>query len=253
MVPKIIHNIWLQGYDNIPNEMKLIYTNIKKLNPEWDFIVWDETMILQLLEKYPKIMVLYKNSNNNYLDKKTLLARYAILDEHGGFYYDIDTNCQSSLNDFLLIKEENIVERGNNNTIHIACSKANILKYLYPFYQPLYESNFIGMKKHHPIWKAVWKKIEDKPDLVHRALNEILKNMEDSFPIETYYQGENNCFQKSKIPISYFNRFYKQVLLLVLIPIIIFTVEKIYQHNIFIMTSLASTAAIKEMTKTKNK
>lgn len=249
MIPKIIHNIWLEGYDNIPNEMKFIYANIKKLNPEWDFIVWDETMILQLLEKYPKVMVLYKNSKKNDPERKTLLARYVILNEHGGLYYDIRTNCKVPLNDFLFLKDEN----NNEDTIHVACSKANIFKYLYPFYQPNYESNFIGIKKQHPVWNAVWKRIEAKPDLIHSAFNEALKNMEDKFPVETYYQGENNCFQKSKTPISYFNRFYKQVLLLVLIPVIIFTVEKIYQHNNFIMTSIATSATVNQMIKRTKK
>ena len=53
MIQKIIHNIWLQGYDNLPNTIKIQHNNIKKLNPEWEFTVWDNNMIEKLLKKYP--------------------------------------------------------------------------------------------------------------------------------------------------------------------------------------------------------
>ena len=59
MIPKIIHNIWIQGYEDLPEKNKLNHINIKKLNPDWDFIIWDNKMILQLLKKYPSLLNLY--------------------------------------------------------------------------------------------------------------------------------------------------------------------------------------------------
>jgi len=42
MIPKIIHNIWIQGYNNLPKDIIENHNNIKKLNPNWQFIIWDE-------------------------------------------------------------------------------------------------------------------------------------------------------------------------------------------------------------------
>lgn len=53
MIPKLVHNIWIQGYNNLPENLKTSYNNIKELNPEWEFIFWDENMIIDLL-KIPK-------------------------------------------------------------------------------------------------------------------------------------------------------------------------------------------------------
>lgn len=60
MIPKIIHNIWLQGYEKLPEKTKSTYNHIKKLNPGWEFIFWNETMILELLKKYPKVYNVYE-------------------------------------------------------------------------------------------------------------------------------------------------------------------------------------------------
>ena len=64
MIPKIIHNIWVQGYSNIPDDIRIQQLQIKKLNPDWEFIIWDEKMILQLLEKYPNVLRVYKECVN---------------------------------------------------------------------------------------------------------------------------------------------------------------------------------------------
>ena len=47
-IQKCIHNIWIQGYDFMPDDIKNSINEKKKLNPSWQYIVWDETMILKL-------------------------------------------------------------------------------------------------------------------------------------------------------------------------------------------------------------
>ena len=92
MIPKIIHNIW---FDELPENIMNNHYNIKKQNPNWEFIIWDENMIIDLLKKYPKIYNVY-----NHLDKlpgiiskndtKSHIARYIIMKEYGGIYHDIN-------------------------------------------------------------------------------------------------------------------------------------------------------------------
>ena len=86
MIPKIIHNIWIQGYEHLPEKNKLNHIHIKKLNPDWDFIIWDNQMILNLLKKYPSLLNLYKKVNqlSGIIHSKATqsdIARYVILKE----------------------------------------------------------------------------------------------------------------------------------------------------------------------------
>ncbi len=203
MIPKIIHNIWIQGYQNLPEEEKQNHLKIKKLNPDWEFIIWDNNMIIELLKKYPKIYYVYKNINKlsgiiiNDATRSDI-ARYIIMKEYGGLYYDIDFECISSFD--TLFDEDNIdVKREkekevivsnskktvptnnsspiinssppisinnfqskivlNNSKIYIVSSKIDFLDYIYPFSKPKYCACFMAFEKNHPIWEIVINKI----------------------------------------------------------------------------------------------
>jgi len=157
MIPKLIHNIWIQGYDNLPEQNKKNNIQIRKLNTDWKFIMWDENMILDLLTKYPKILYVYKNIKKlhgliNINASKSDIARYIIMKEYGGLYYDLDFVCSASFNQ--LFSNDN-----NNNTIYIASSKIDFLDYVYPFNKPKYCACFMAFPKEHPIWNLVIHKI----------------------------------------------------------------------------------------------
>jgi mannosyltransferase OCH1-like enzyme len=49
-IPKIVHNIWIQGWDSLPNEIKNNRNKIIELNKDWNFILWDNEMILNILK-----------------------------------------------------------------------------------------------------------------------------------------------------------------------------------------------------------
>lgn len=149
MIPKIIHNIWIQGYDNLSEKNKENYNKNKKLNPGWRFIFWDEPMIIELLKKYPKIHNIYNNVENlsytfkiNIYAIKSDISRYMILKECGGLY--IDFECISSFIDLF----------NEDDTVYTISSKISLL-YLYPFSKPIYCSCFIALEKNHPIWNNV--------------------------------------------------------------------------------------------------
>lgn len=154
MIPRIIHNIWIQGYDKLSEERKKSYNKIKELNPNWTFIFWDDENIIKLLEKYPTILDIYINVNKllgpeNIYASKGDIARYIIMKDYGGLYFDIDIDCISSF-DNLFTKAE------SKDTIYIASSKIKFLDYFYPFMKPAYCSCFMAFQKDHPIWKNVF-------------------------------------------------------------------------------------------------
>ena len=94
--PKIIHQIWMQGEKYIPEKFNNYIKSIKKFNPDWEYNLWDEISILNLLSKNKQhIDTYYKFS---YLHQKIDYARYVILYHFGGVSIDIDTECLKSLN-----------------------------------------------------------------------------------------------------------------------------------------------------------
>jgi hypothetical protein len=252
MIPKIIHNIWIQGYENLPNENKTNYMNLKKMNPEWDFMIWDNDMIKNLLKKYPDIYELYTKNTYNAYEKDSIksdIARYIIIKEYGGLYFDIGYTCNSSIDELFNGKNMKINPK---NAIYISSSKIDLLDYIYPFQKPEYSSCFMAMDKNHPIWEKVIQKLKfaDTKYQIQNALDITLqenKNETNPYPIILFdkVNGQYQCMNKDTVcyrqisagwkftrPIlKYINCYYKQIILFILVVIIIIFVEFLYMHN----------------------
>jgi len=88
-IPKIIHQIWIQGEENIPDDLIVNNRKIKELHPEWKYILWDEITILELLKKTNSEW--YKNYYKfDYLHQKVDYAKLIILYIYGGIFIDMD-------------------------------------------------------------------------------------------------------------------------------------------------------------------
>jgi mannosyltransferase OCH1-like enzyme len=250
MIPQIIHNIWLQGYDDLSNTIKLQYSKIKKKNPDWEFIIWDNNMIEKLLKKYPKIYDRYKNSANydsiNQNLIKSDIARYIIMKEYGGLYYDIEYTCNNSLNSLF-------DNKSNKNIIYITVERNNFLDFINLFNRTKYSSSFMAMNANHPIWEKVIEKLifATTQQQIKMALDISLQEIEisnNTYPITIltningYYECKNKetiCYMKDdftknpfRIILKYITCHYKQIILLLLSIIIIIIVEKIYSFNV---------------------
>jgi len=243
MIPKIIHNIWIQGYNNLPEKIIVAHNNIKKLNPEWEFIVWDESMIIEILKKYPKIYNVYKNIQNlsgaiNINAIKSDIARYIIMKEYGGLYFDIDFECVSSF--------DNLFDK--NNTIYIASSKIDILNYIYPFSKPEYCSCFMAFEKEHPIWDKVIDIILKATTKyqIGSALDISLQNSKNyEIIVLNQINGPYKCKDSNTICftpgesswnfirpyLQIINCYHIQIILFILVFVIIFVIDRINYHN----------------------
>jgi len=264
MIPKIIHNIWIQGYENLPNDNKIHHLNIKKLNPDWEFMIWDDEMIKNLLQKYPKIHDIYKKSsnysgsiNNNII--KSDIARYIIMKEYGGLYFDIEFKCKSSFDDIFFNdnndNNDNKTNRNSINTIYIASSQLNFWSYMNPFQSTKYCSCFMGMDKNHPVWDTVIEKLifATTKQHIHDALDTSLQQIEQTHKNKEYsmillkkvngsdYQcinNDTNCYKQESSSVTSLNTvikilvcYYKQIIISILAVVIIIFVEYLYMHN----------------------
>jgi len=268
MIPKIIHNIWIQGHENLPNEIKIHHLNIKKLNPDWEFMIWDDEMIKNLLQKYPKIYNIYKkcNSYNGTINNniiKSDIARYIIMKEYGGLYFDIEFKCKTAFDDIFFNdnndNNDNKIKHDSKNSIYIAVSQLNFWNLMNPFQTTKYCSCFMGMDKNHPLWDSVIEKIivATTKQHIHDALDTCLQQIENKnindktnkgFSIiilkkvnGNHYQcisNDTNCYKQEHSSITSLNTvlkilvcYYKQIIISIMAVIIIIFVEYLYMHN----------------------
>jgi mannosyltransferase OCH1-like enzyme len=85
IIPKIIHQIWLGN--SIPDlEKKMCEKIAQSLDSSWQYILWTEKNIKDL--NFFKNFDLYNQTPN--FGQKSDLLRYAVLNEMGGIYLDVD-------------------------------------------------------------------------------------------------------------------------------------------------------------------
>lgn len=128
--PKIIHQIWIQGADKIPNKFDENINYNKKYNPDWEYIIWDEDTITKLLKNYnPQWLETYYTLP--YLHHKADFGRYVILYIYGGIYIDMDAYTIKSLDSLVQIYKnyDLLVSHVNTNPVenYIATWQSDIL------------------------------------------------------------------------------------------------------------------------------
>lgn len=99
IIPKIIHQIWMQGYDNISQENKKKIVNTKKIHLNWQYILWDENSIIELLNKSENVKYKEKFNKFIYMHQRIDFAKIMILNEYGGIYIDMDCDVIKNLDD----------------------------------------------------------------------------------------------------------------------------------------------------------
>ena len=99
MTYKNIHQIWLQGTP--PEKFKDNIKSLKLNHDQWNYMLWDEQSILELLQKnYDKKYVEMWKSYPT-LIQKCDSARYFILHAHGGMYVDLDIHFIKSVDNLI--------------------------------------------------------------------------------------------------------------------------------------------------------
>lgn len=149
MIPKFIHQIWIQGNELLPEDLKKNKDTIKNMHADWTYILWDEIMILELL-KNTDLNLLNKYYKFDYLHQKVDFAKLIILYLYGGICIDMDAYTKKNLDslfnkysnyDFVLSNLKDLGYIGNlyicnrlnqcfNNGIFFGKPKSDILNYI---------------------------------------------------------------------------------------------------------------------------
>nr|QBK89108.1 MAG: glycosyltransferase [Mimivirus LCMiAC02] len=144
MIPKIIHNIWYQGKNNIPPTYPNYTNTWKQKHPHFKYIFWDEDKITKLIiNHYPHLY--HKFSLYPRMIQRIDMAKYIIIYHCGGVYVDVDSECLKPIDKLL-----------DNNKVILAEASVNILeKYISHgrIFKKVLQNGFFGGIKGHKFFK----------------------------------------------------------------------------------------------------
>jgi len=187
MIPKIIHQIWFQGVDNIPSDLLEYHYSWINTHPEYTFIVWDQHMIEKLINTSETwIKELYYSYNK--MIQKIDFAKYVILYVYGGIYIDMDIKCLKNLNILL----ENNTYSAIFSVMPTAFFQQLILLFIgHSLNNLIINNGIIFIEKNHPIMLETIKAAYNQRDTIYKHINNFLYIFYTTGPI-CLTNGVNN-------------------------------------------------------------
>jgi mannosyltransferase OCH1-like enzyme len=100
LIPKYIHQIWLQGVNTLPNRYEPIRSSWLEHHPTWYYRVWDEKTLIPLIKQYyTTLLPLYKKLK--YAIQRVHFLKYIIMYHYGGVIVDMDIYCNQNIESML--------------------------------------------------------------------------------------------------------------------------------------------------------
>jgi mannosyltransferase OCH1-like enzyme len=97
---KIIHQIWFQGEENIPQKFLPYINTLKSNNPDFKYILWDDSSLQKLAKNFSDhCYTIYKNYEH--MHQKIDLGRYLAIYFYGGISIDMDVHCNISISSLI--------------------------------------------------------------------------------------------------------------------------------------------------------
>jgi len=188
-IPRIIHQIWWQGIENIPPKLKIASETWQRLHPGWEYKLWDAESMENLVKtEFPWFYEYY--INYEYQIQRADVIRYLFLYKYGGIYVDIDILCKKSLEPFITTElKSNLAfarssHTGGYSNWFIISSAGNS-------FWPLLWNSLIDAYNYENCWKCVGKHLK----VMHTTGPSILNNTINKHNIDCQglTDGFNNC------------------------------------------------------------
>lgn len=155
-IPKIIHQIYLQGESQIPNNIKKSINELRQRNPGWQYHLYDEVQIINYIQKYYGETTLntYLLINENYAAARSDFFRYLLMYREGGVYLDLKSSCAFPF-DEILHEDDEFIICGWENEVGQKYQGYGINKHLKFLKNGEYQQWNIITQPHSPFLKAV--------------------------------------------------------------------------------------------------
>lgn len=112
-----IHQIWMQGKENIPDKFQKNISENRRLNPHWKHNIWDATELEKQCALFSK-STLEAFRTCPHMHQKVDLGRYVVLFFYGGISIDMDAKCVRPLDELEPFLEEKADVVLCKNAIH---------------------------------------------------------------------------------------------------------------------------------------
>lgn len=118
MIPRVIHQTWMQEWDNLPDKYLPNVNSIISNNPGWTIIRWDDKGIRELIAKEA---CEYTDKYNSFtlLHQKIDFARYLILYIYGGVSADVDVMAKKGFDTLPEIQTKDFIVSKNSSNVFI--------------------------------------------------------------------------------------------------------------------------------------
>jgi len=118
-IPRKIHQIWIQGYDNINFTAKNVIKENLEMNPNWEYNFYDLEAIDKYIKKYESDHVYnaFKKINPVYGAVISDFFRYIVMYHEGGLYLDIKSKITKPLDNWVHQNKLLISYCGNNEEL----------------------------------------------------------------------------------------------------------------------------------------
>ena len=116
-IPLILHQIWYQGGNQLPNKYRRYRASWQRHHPAWQCILWDAASLRAHIAAYcPDFLPIYAGFPHDI--QRMDAARYCLLDTVGGLYADMDIECLRPVDELLSARELILCETdGYNNAL----------------------------------------------------------------------------------------------------------------------------------------
>jgi len=146
-IPKVTHQIWFQGWKNLPEKYNKNVQSLRILNENWDHMTWDEQSLRTECEKFSS-EALAKFDGFQHMMRKIVFGRYVVLYNYGGISIDCDAECLRPLDKIPGINTESLIISKSPFGFEDSISLRGINKGLIMF-----NCATIACTKEHPIMK----------------------------------------------------------------------------------------------------
>lgn len=120
-IPRLLHQIWFQGEQNLPATYAARCSHLRAMNPNWAYRLWDDAGLREECRSVSLAAVAMYDSFQ-YMHQKIDFGRYVVLFNHGGMSVDMDVRALRPLDAVPGLNDRSfIVCKAPLGPIEIAC------------------------------------------------------------------------------------------------------------------------------------
>jgi len=116
LIPKTTHQVWMQGWDQLPQKFHKNVEKLHRLNPDWEHKTWDETQLRKACEEYGPECATRFDAYEHFMQKVDF-GRYVILYLYGGITVDCDMEAFRPLSDLPEIEFSPLIVGKSNDSV----------------------------------------------------------------------------------------------------------------------------------------